>query len=386
MKQYTLGHRARVIVFQEYIARYREPFWEQAIAIARTRGIDLKVGAGRPAGKQARRNDSTKFDGLLQVKQFEAVILGLRLSWRRMGKMKKDVDLVILEQARRNLDVYRYLLPRRSDYMIAMWGHGKDYVGKERHFLSWLMKILTHRMDWFFSYTEGGKEAVAESGFPRDRISVVLNSVDTATLKKDMDELLDIDVRKFLARHSLTPSTALFIGALDASKRIQFLLDAARLAHIQDPKFRLLMSGDGPLRPLVERTASTVDWLVYIGQIRGEHKAMAMRAASIIAIPGRVGLVAVDSLASGVPIVTTDWPWHAPEFEYLQDGRTCLVTENTEEAFARSMIQLLNDKDALRNFDHEGKSDSEDYTVERMADRFITGIENALGYAKGASE
>ena len=64
------------------------------------------------------------------------------------------------------------------------------------------------------------------------------------------------------------------------------------------------------------------------------EKALIMRIAQALLNPGRIGLIAVDSLAVGVPILATDWKFHAPEYDYLTPGRDVVESENTVDAFS----------------------------------------------------
>ena len=48
-----------------------------------------------------------------------------------------------------------------------------------------------------------------------------------------------------------------------------------------------------------------------IGRADGEALARLSTVVDIVMIPGRVGLVAVDALALGLPIATTTYPVHA---------------------------------------------------------------------------
>jgi hypothetical protein len=57
--------------------------------------------------------------------------------------------------------------------------------------------------------------------------------------------------------------------------------------------------------------------------------------------PGRVGLVAVESLVLSLPIVTTEWPFHAPEIDYLTEGHNLFFSNPTAESFAQSAMEMI---------------------------------------------
>ena len=82
---------------------------------------------------------------------------------------------------------------------------------------------------------------------------------------------------------------------------------------------------------MVEEKAAGSSWLRYVGRAGDGEKRLLGATASLLMNPGRVGLVAVDSFALGLPIATTEWQLHAPEFDYLVPDDNALITENSVE-------------------------------------------------------
>lgn len=368
----------RVVIVQEYIPGYRKQFFEELTRLGRAKAIGVEVIAGLPHGKQLERADATPALSA-PVRQYELRFRGRRLVFRQIRQRITGADLVICEQARRNLDLYFLLLNRRRRFRIALWGHGKDYVQSSSRLDRFLQKLITLKADWFFAYTPEGANAVEQLGFPSDRVTVVRNAVDTTGMARQMESVTVQDIHDFRAAYGLTANTAIFIGGLDSSKRVPFLLEAARHAHEIDPTFRLLIIGDGADRPLVEQAVEDSPSVIFTGPLAGKQKTVALMAGKIIAMPGRVGLVAVDSFAVGRPVVTTDWPWHAPEFDYLNDGTDSLVTDDDPAMFAEAMVALMRDGKRLKTLQDACLAKSTLYSIESMAERYLDGIVELLG-------
>jgi len=342
-------------------------------------GIEVLVAAGEPHGAQLLRSDAAPLSSGIRVAQREYRFLGRRLVMRDTSAALRGADLVVLEQARRNVDSYEMLARRRSARpMVSLWGHGRDYTRKRGRLDRTIQSWLTTRCDWFFAYTDGGARAVVEQGCSRDRITVVQNSIDTSSLAREIASLSEAEIAKFTSDHDLRGKTALFIGALDESKRLDFLLASAMIAKEGDRDFRLLVAGDGPQRGEIARWAGRFDWLGFLGPIRGREKALAMRSSQVLAIPGRVGLVAVDSFAAGLPIVTTTWPWHAPEFEYLRSSDNAVITTDSVRDYASGLNTTLGNPAMLHRLSSACLQDRASFTVEAMADKFLVGISLAL--------
>ncbi|MBN9202352.1 MAG: glycosyltransferase family 4 protein [Microbacterium chocolatum] len=371
----------RVAIIHPWYPQYRQPFFDRLVEICRESDIELSIFHGDPPPEWRERGDAVedRFAVRLPTRfvRFRGRSLGLKAlaAFHRKGPF----DLVVLEQAIRNVESYRLLVSPRYHRKLAFWGHGRTYTenrsGLEENLKYW----LTSRGRWFFAYTSGGSRAVSSRGFPEAKITTVNNSIDTNALRLAISKITCNEVNAFSAQFSLAGKTALYIGGLDPSKRIDFLLEAGRRAHHEDPDFRLLIAGDGTLRKQVESFAATEGWCHALGSLFGSQKALAMRAAQALAIPGRVGLVAVDSFASGLPIVTTDWPFHAPEFDYLEHASTALVTINSVDDYSRGLLDILSDSDLRGAMSVECMAKADSYSIDAMARRFHDGLRGALG-------
>lgn len=283
-------------------------------------------------------------------------------------------DLVIVEQAIKNLETYPLLLRRRRDGpSVAMWGHGRSYSVRQPAALASAKQWLTRRTDWFFSYTEAGAEHVVEHGFPRERVTVLNNTIDTAGLASDLSGVGDLT--DFQRRHRLTPGrTALFLGGVDRAKGIDFLLKGAMMTADKLPGFTLLVAGAGDQAGMVmdlERAGGPVR---YLGRLDGHDKAVALAACDLMAIPEWIGLVAVDSLVAGRPIVTTDHHSHSPEHEYLSHGLTAVFTEHDSVSYAHGIVALLDDRPRLLRLQAACRAASDAYSLERTVLAFMSGI------------
>jgi glycosyltransferase involved in cell wall biosynthesis len=128
----------------------------------------------------------------------------------------------------------------------------------------------------------------------------------------------------------------------------------------------------------VEAFVEHNSWASYLGAVHGRDKALALAAAQAVSIPGRIGLVAVDSMVAGTPIVTTSFSNHAPEFDYLEDGVTAVITKENVDSYAAGLVSFLNDRPLQKEMSDRCRIESEKYTLDRMVCSFLTGIRLAL--------
>jgi glycosyltransferase involved in cell wall biosynthesis len=126
-----------------------------------------------------------------------------------------------------------------------------------------------------------------------------------------------------------------------------FLLDAHRAAASRDPRLRLVMAGDGPLRHGLERDAArsandSVKFLGYLSDVRAF-----MNACDVLAFPTEpalgegFGLAALEAMASGRPVVATR-VGSLPELVRAPDTGI-LVTPGAVDELSAALLELADD-------------------------------------------
>lgn len=371
----------RIVVLQEYLPHYRVRLFELLRENSQSLGVDLVIAAGQPNSVQRGRGDAVDLDWVVPLRQREYRVLGRRLTVRSTRHLVDGADLVVMEQARRNVDLYLTMLrPRRP--LVALWGHGSDRAKKMSSFEAAVSRWLLTKSDWFFAYTDGAASAIIRQGFNPDHITVLNNSIDTSTLQAAIATLDPNEQAELERGFDLRGKTALYIGALDTYKRTPMLIESAIAAHNREPNFRLIIAGDGVERAMVETAAESHSFIHYVGPMFGDGKASLLALADILISPGSVGLSVLDSFAARVPMVTTEWPFHGPEAEYLEHGKNAVITTDSVEAFVSGMLETLNDHDVMARLRANCATDAKAYSIEDMSDRLWEGIQRALGVAR----
>lgn len=371
----------KVAIIHPWLPQYRVNFFKELISRGVKHGIEFKIFYGDTPPEWKKREDAGIPQGFIRLDTRFLSFRGRTLNHKSLAPIESfgPFDLIIVEQAVRNLETYNLLLRREP---LAFWGHGRTFTQSVSRHQDRFKQWLTRKGKWFFAYTLGGADAMIEAGMPREQITVVQNSIDTKSLQQEISNVSAEELEMFREDHNLRGKTALFIGGLDDSKRIPFLFEAAEIAASLDSDFKLLVAGAGDSRALVERESAAKSYITYLGPLFGAKKAIAIAAAQVMAMPGRVGLVAVDSFAGLTPIVTTRWKWHSVEFEYLEPDKNAVITEDDVEAYALGLVRTLQDDlliNKLRAFCAESR---DHYTLDAMVDNFIFGVVSAL---KGAN-
>ena len=373
----------KLLIVHPWMPQYRVQFMLRLQKELAARGIDVTIAHGEPTGHVGRRGDSVIHKSMIAVPTKELSVFGKRsFVHRNIGRLVRELqpDAIIVEQAIKNLENWILLLSSRfRGVRLAFWGHGRSYSTKQTRFESSLKQWMTKRGSWFFAYTQGGADYVIEHSFSASRVTVVNNSIDMIDLKDNISRLSPHEIEQFRKLHSLIEGkTALYLGGIDSAKGIPFLLDAVQQLVVGDPAFRLLVVGDGELTPDVLTTQADCGSVRYLGAQFGSDKAMSLAAADVLMIPQQIGLVALDSLAAGRPIVTATASDHGPEFDYLSNGETVVIAKPGLSAYVEAVRETLADPRQLQQLQRQCRLASEHYSLEKMIENFANGATNWL--------
>jgi len=213
---------------------------------------------------------------------------------------------------------------RRTGAALVFTHHTR--FGDYGHYLGPLGSALRGVLDGYLrSYWRGCRAVVAPSNDLAAEISASLGGGGVGRRGPTVRAIpTGIDVAA-IARLEPTdprpsagwPADALVVaslGRLALEKSVDVLMDAFAVAAGQDARLRLLILGEGPARPAVERRASAPDLagLVRITGLLPRSTALAtLAAADLFAFASRTetqGLVLAEALASGLPIVAVEGP------------------------------------------------------------------------------
>jgi glycosyltransferase involved in cell wall biosynthesis len=306
------------------VPAYRVPLFDAIQQALSEHGIRFIVAAGSPEGVQALRGDAARPKWSVPLRPIGFRVGNRRVVWRRLPTDIRP-DLVVSELEALNAFAWKSVWSRTP---LILWGHGKSYVNDASKVAEGLKWALARRALGVMTYTSGGREYVIEAaGVDPSSVHAIGNSTDTTQLRSAFISVTPARERQLREEFGVGPR-ALFVGGLDASKRIDFLLRAALEAQRRDPNFKLLVVGRGQLEPLVQKHAVPDGPIVHIPEARAEELAELGHVAGAIWMPGRVGLVAVDALALGLPVCTTQFAYHAPEIEFLRGDELHYLPDN----------------------------------------------------------
>ncbi len=364
------------LVVQRSLTHYRMGFFETLRQELAKRNCELKLAYGEPATSELGKEHSgiLSWGEHLETRYF----LGERICWQPFGAKLAGADIVVLTSE--NKLIYNLIAQYLSTSpRIALWGHGANLQGHASSFREGFKRIVAKRADWWFGYTDMSVPLIERSGFPRERITVLDNAVNTVEFSNMFHSVKPEALRRLREDLELQGSNVgIYVGSLYEEKRIGFMLDAVAGIRHRLPDFEFLIVGSGPQKYLAERFCATHPWAKYLGVRKGQAKADVLALVRVIINPGVVGLTLLDSFVCGMPIITTDCTGHGPEIAYLINGENGVMTANSLDDYVSAVSALLLDEAAMVRLKIGCKTSAAKYTVENMARNFADGVMRCL--------
>jgi glycosyltransferase involved in cell wall biosynthesis len=218
--------------------------------------------------------------------------------------------------------------------------------------------------------SRGVADDLAESsGIPRDRITVIHNPVATEDIELRGNEQIDHEWLR-----SDAPPVLVSIGRLAPQKDYGTLLRA--FAQLQRPA-RLIILGEGPERPMLEslaRELGIADHIALPGFVENPFAYLAKARLFVLSSAREgFGLVLVEALACGCPVVSTDC--RSGPAEILKNGRYGrLVPVGDPGAMAAAIDHALSTSCHPARL----KRRAADFAVERIACKYLKILDRCI--------
>ena len=197
-----------------------------------------------------------------------------------------------------------------------------------------------------------------------------------------------IDVHMFAAARDgqRIPGRVVFIGRPEPRKGLDVLLKAFLALHREMPHTSLALVGptEGELRALATRLdcdrSVALAQVHALGRIPDEEKIQQMRHAEVLCAPSldgeSFGIVLVEAMASGVPVVASDLPGYRA---VLREGKGgLLVPPGNSSALQDALRTLLYDEELRTSLREAGIAIAEQHSWENLVPQVIKVYEEAI--------
>ncbi len=217
-------------------------------------------------------------------------------------------------------------------------------------------------IDWCETWSKGFVSAI-QRGISRlpDAHTTVCPSTkswltETCNINADKVEEIPSGVNTKLYTSELDKKESgriIYIGRLVPHKHVDMLIDAVKITREICPEVTLDIIGDGPsYHELKERTKGCEDFITLHGYLPERQKIDLLKRAWVLALLSeREGFprVTTEAMASGVPIVTADFPGNGAK-DIVQRYNSGVVTVPTPLMTSRCFIKMLKNKEWWKSF------------------------------------
>ncbi len=183
-------------------------------------------------------------------------------------------------------------------------------------------------------------------------------------------------------RAELGERVVISVGRLVYYKGFEYLIQAMRQVAC-----RLVIIGDGPLRPKLQELARELglqDKIVFAGEIQNERIVPYYHAADVFALASvarseAFGIVQIESMAAGLPVVNTQLDSGVP-FVSLHGQTGLTVPPRDPEALAQAINRLLDDAPLRRSLGRAAQARArQEFSLEIMTARTFQLYQSVLG-------
>lgn len=242
---------------------------------------------------------------------------------------------------------------------VIGWGLGVPRTGNR------LERFLRHKflnlLDGVIAYSNRGVKEYRQLG-----LTDVFLAYNTASPKPSWEE-----PKRNLEQTG--PLTVLFVGRLQARKRVDLLIEACqRLPENSQPK--LVIVGDGPvLDDLKSLAKEKYPKTLFEGAVYGETLETYFHKADIFVLPGTGGLAVQQAMSFGLPVIVAKGD--GTQDDLVSDKNGWQVQPGNLDALIKVLEQALNDVSNLRRKGSESyRLVSEQINIDTMVDQFIEAL------------
>jgi phosphatidylinositol alpha-mannosyltransferase len=236
---------------------------------------------------------------------------------------------------------------------------GTFHAAAEKNFCYWLFRrslsTRARRLDCRIAVSEAAR-AFASKYFPGD-FEIVPNGIDCTRFRPDLEPV---------ARYRDGRINVLFVGRMDPRKGVPYLFKAMpRIARELNGNVRFLIVGERGLRAMLSHGPLNLHGaeIAWIGHVPAGELPRYYVTADIFCSPATgqesFGIVLLEAMASGVPIVASDIPGYRTILTPAREG--LLIPPKDPDGIAQAIVTLARDESLRRELALRGREKALQY-------------------------
>jgi glycosyltransferase involved in cell wall biosynthesis len=235
-----------------------------------------------------------------------------------------------------------------------------------------IISNLAYKTDCITTPSASMKELIEGYGI-KNRIEVIPNAIHLISFRED-DELKRTEIKK---KYHLKEDDKiiLFVGRIASEKSIDKIIKALAIIKRRSiGKEKLLIVGNGPamdeLKQLT-RTLKLEEEVIFAGTVSYEEIQHYYKMAYVFTITSTTetfGIVTIEALASGVPVLAIKAPGAV---DILTDGLDGLLVDNDTRKFADALEKIIRKPELRGKLSKGALKTSEKYSIDTISERML---------------
>jgi glycosyltransferase involved in cell wall biosynthesis len=159
------------------------------------------------------------------------------------------------------------------------------------------------------------------------------------------------------------------------------LIRAFAKARQKYSELRLVLIGDGTARQSLEALAAELgvnDQVTFLGAVPFEEIPRYLKAADVFvfaSVTETQGLVTIEAMAAGLPVVAVDGPGTR---DIVQHGKQGILVENDPDALAKGLKKVLSSSELLKRLRNHALKKAKTFDINRLGKQMISVYEQAI--------
>ena len=197
-----------------------------------------------------------------------------------------------------------------------------------------------------------------------------------------LEPFLNADGKSLRSENGWQDETVLIsVGRLAPEKNWDTLVHAFAKVHEERPRTRLVLIGDGTAKPSLEALAAELgiaDRVTFTGALPFQEIPRYLKAADAFAfasITETQGLVTIEAMAAGLPVVAVDGPGTR---DIMEHGKQGFLVENDPDALAKGIKKLLADPQRIQRLRNNALKKARTFDVDQLGKQLLGVYEQAI--------
>ena len=198
----------------------------------------------------------------------------------------------------------------------------------------------------------------------------------------DLEPFQNADGKSLRSKNGWQEESVLIsVGRLAPEKNWDTLVRAFAKVHEKHAGTRLVLIGDGAARSSLEALAAELgvaEQVTFTGALPFQEIPRYLKAADAFAfasVTETQGLVTIEAMAAGLPVVAVDGPGTR---DIMEHGKQGFLVENDPDALAKGIRKLLADPQRLKRLSNNALKKAKTFEVNQLGKQLLDVYEQAI--------